>query len=265
MTKIVLTLFLIGITSSIIGQDHTIDLGQDTIYNNFDFEYIAAVEMEAFMESYIIYQSARKEYDNGDLFSAKAILAKAIKLNKKESKFKILKAWIHSKEGSYNRAVKISRKILEVEPLNREALYCKALNHFLLRDYLNANIWYSKLIEMDARDYRALYARAETKMKLEDYKGAINDYGSVIIVKPTMIPAYEGRAKAFLNVYDFKLAIRDYNQAITAWPENANLYHFRGVAYMRLNDISQACKNFKESDRLGYKDSANFLNKYCKY
>ncbi len=102
-------------------------------------------------------------------------------------------------------------------------------------------------------------------MKLQDYKGAIQDYTFAINIRPTMMKAYEGRGRAYLNVYDFNLAIRDYNQAITASPEKGSLHHFRGVAYVRLNDFSEACKNFKEADRLNYKASISYLNKYCKY
>ncbi len=249
----------------LVGQVNVIDLGTDTIHYDADFEYIVAFESVSYMESYVFYQSAMQTFKKGDLVSAKAFVSKAIKLNKQEEKFKMLKAWIVSKEGSYKKAIKMTSKIIEASPLNKEAHYCRALNNYLLKQYLNANSGFSRLIELYDLDVQAYYGRAETKMKLEDIQGAINDYTTALMIRPTMVASYKGRGIAYLSMYDFKQALIDFNQAITVNPKDGELYYYRGICYLRLNDYGNACKNFEQALKFDYKQASEYFSKNCKF
>lgn len=246
-------------------QDNVIDLGTDTIGFDPTFEYVAAFEMERYMESYVFYRSAMEAYQRDDLVSAKAAVNKAIKLNDRELKFKLLKAWVLSKERSYKKAIKYSGRILETYPESQEALYCKALNQYLLNDHYGANRTYTELLELNELDARAFFGRAETKMKLEDFQGAIDDYTRALYVRPTLVLAYEGRGMAHFRLFNFRSAVVDFNQFIVARPDSGKAYHYRGLAHLRLSEFSQACKSFEEAVRLRYKDSSEYFAKYCKY
>ena len=151
------------------GQDNIsyIDLGTDTVMYDRGFEYVAAFEMERYMESFVFYRTAMEAYQRGDYLSAGAAVSKAIKLNKNEVRFQMLKAWILSREKSYKKAIKLTSKILEDHPGNQEAMYCKALNQFLLKDFLGSNITYSSLIDLNDGDAKAYFGRAEAKVKMD--------------------------------------------------------------------------------------------------
>jgi tetratricopeptide (TPR) repeat protein len=249
------------------GQDKLsyIDLGTDTVMYDRGFEYVAAFEMERYMESFVFYRTAMEAYQRGDYLSAGAAVSKAIKLNRNEVRFKMLKAWIFSREKSYKKAIKLTSRMLEDHPANQEALYCKALNQFLLNDFLGANITYSSLIDINDEDARAYYGRAEARVKMEDYEGAIVDFSSAIALDPAMDPAYEGRAMAYFRIFDFRNAVRDFNQFLVARPDSGKGYHFRGLAHLRLSEFSQACKSFEEAVKLKFKDSGEYFAKYCNF
>lgn len=263
--RYITVIILILICASLNAQDNFIDLGTDTIYYDADYEYVVAFETEAGMESFVFYRSALKAYKENDLLSAKAMIKKSIKLNKNEVKFKMLQAWINSKEGSYKKAIKLSKKVLEEHPNYKEAHYCKALNHFLLGEYLSANIGFSYLIEMDDADFQAYYGRAETRLKLDDLQGAVNDYTKALAANRTLTEAYKGRGIAYSKMYDFKSAIKDFNQALTSKPNDGELYYYRGVCYLRSSDFSNACMNFEDALKLNYRAAAEYYNKNCKF
>lgn len=264
MRYILIILFLFNIIQ-VFGQDNYIDLGTDTIYYDADFEYVVAFETESSMESFVFYRSALQAYKENDLLSAKAMISKAIKLNRDEVKFKMLQAWIASKDGSYKKAIKISKKVMEENPKDKEAHYCKALNHFLLGEYLSANIEFSYLIELNDSDFQAYYGRAETRLKLDDLQGAVNDYTKALAAKRTMTEAYKGRGIAYSKMYDFKNAIKDFNQALTSKPNDGELYYYRGICYLRTSDYTNACMNFEEALKLNYRLAADYYNKNCKF
>jgi tetratricopeptide (TPR) repeat protein len=254
----------IFLMSGVRAQNNLIDLGTDTIIFNPDFEYIAAIETADYMESFVFYQSALRAFQNKDLFSANLYVSKAIKLNKKEAKFKTLKAWILSGEGLYNKAIKLCKSVLEDYPKNQEAIYCKAMNHFLLGSYSTAIANYNLLLKIDSNDYKALMGNAEAKTKLKQYQSAILDYNSVLLVKPNTIAAYKGRGLAYYNLYDFKSAIRDFNQLIVAEPEDGQMYYYRAMCNLKLNEYSNACKDFESAVRLNFKAAQSYLDKNCK-
>ena len=266
ITSITLTVLLVIMDPvAIQSQDDVIDLGTDTVLYDKEYEYLAAFEMEKYMESFIFYRSAMESYQRDDLFGAKASVSKAIKLNKREVKFKLLKAWILSKEKSYKRAIKYTTKILAENPQNKEAYYCQALNQFLINDLHAANISYSRLIRMNDLDVRAHFGRAEVKSELEDYTGAIADYNAALSIKPTMVLAYEGRGMAYFKIFDFRSAIKDLNQYLIAVPESGKGYYYRALAHLRLNEFSEACKSFEAANKYKYKEAEEYVSRYCNY
>lgn len=264
MRNLFILILLIGI-SSLQAQHNVIDLGTDTINFDVDFEYLAAFETQKKMESYLFYRSAVESYHSDDLYAAKDYINKAIKLNKNELKFQLLKAWILSKNESYKKAIKQSEKIIAVNSKHKEARYCKALNHYLLGENQSARIAFTKLIELDADNHQAFFGRAEAHYELGQIENAIADYTATLAIKPNMVLAYESRAKAYMRLYNYKQALVDLNQAISAQPQQAELYHLRGICYLRENNNPSACKNFEQAIDLGFRASAEFFNKHCKF
>ncbi|MCP4124790.1 MAG: tetratricopeptide repeat protein [Bacteroidetes bacterium] len=248
-----------------MGQGNVIDLGTDTTFYDKEFEYIAAVEIDKYMESYLIYQTALDAYNNKDLLSAKAAISKAIKMNRKENKFRMLKSWVFSREKAYKKAIKNCRKILEDSPKHKEALYCMALNQYLLKAYASADETYSKLLEADPYDFRAYYGRAEVKIERQDLQGAIADYNTALAINTTMQPAYSGRGLAYYRLFNYHSAIKDFNQFLVANPNSGQIAYYRGMSYLRLNDYSNACKDFEKAYQLNYKEASSYYSKYCKF
>jgi tetratricopeptide (TPR) repeat protein len=245
-------------------QNNFIDLGTDTIIFNPDFEYIAAIETADYMESYVFYQSALRSFQNKDLFSANLYISKAIKLNKKEPKFKLLKAWVLSADEQYNKAIKLAKSVLVDYPKNQEAIYCKAMNHYLLGSYATAIANYDLLLKIDPNDYKAWMGKAESRMKLKQYQTAILDYSAALQNKSNLVAAYKGRGLAYYNIYDFKSAIRDFNQMIVAVPNDGQMYYYRAMCNLKLNEYTNACKDFEAAVRNNYKAAQSYLDKNCK-
>lgn len=264
MKSLLTILFLVAACQMASAQTEPIDLGTDTLVYQLDYEYVAAIETAEYMESYVFYRSALKAYTEKDLFSAKVMISKAIKLNKKETKFKILKAWILSKDAQYNKSIKLCNKILNNHPKLQEAIYCRGLNYHLLGSYNTAIANYNLLLTINKNDHKALMGRAEAKIKLKQFKSAIIDYTTAIQLQPNTIQAYKGRGLAYYNSFDFKSAIRDFNQMIVAQPNDGQMYFYRAMCNLKLNDYTKACQDFESAVQLKYKDAESYLDKNCR-
>lgn len=241
-----------------------VDLGTDTVYYDKHFEYVAAIEAERFLESYQFYQTALRAYEKGDYLSASAAVSKAIKLNRKEAKFRMLRAWVYSRTKNYKRAIKACERVLEDRPNHREALYARALNQYLLKDHARAQASYTELLSAYPDDARAYLGRAEVKADRGNHRGAADDFTAALLLDNTLPPAYLGRGLAYFRLYEYQLAIRDFNQYLVADPQSGRIYYYRGLAYIRINDYASACKDFEMALRLNYREAAEPFEKHCK-
>lgn len=248
----------------LLAQGQVIDLGTDTVYYDKDFEYVAAIEAERFLESYQFYQTALRAYESGDYLSASAAVSKAIKLNKKEAKFRMLRVWVYSRTRNYKKAIKACDRVLEDRPEHREALYARALNQYLLKDLARAQASFGDLLAAYPDDSRAYLGRAEVKADRGNLRGAVDDFTAALLLNNTLPPAYLGRGLAYFRLYEYQLAIRDFNQYLVADPGSGRIFYYRGLAYLRINDYASACKDFEQALRLNYRDASEPFGKHCK-
>ena len=63
---------------------------------------------------------------------------------------------------------------------------------------------------------------------------------------------------------DYKGAIVDFTDAIKIDPGYAKAYYWRGLSEIKLGEKDNGCNDLKKAKELGYKESEESINKYCK-
>jgi hypothetical protein len=71
-----------------------------------------------------------------------------------------------------------------------------------------------------------------------------------------------GEAKNMINNYSG--AIDDFTHIIYANPKNAKAFYRRGLDYIALKNKKSGCEDLIKAGNLGYFDSYEAINKYCK-
>ena len=135
-----------------------------------------------------------------------------------------------------------------------------------VKDYENAVSSFTKAITLQPAYAEAYNNRAYTKLCITDYSGAIADCDTALALmksKPSPF-TYNNLARAYSELNQFDTAFKYFNKAIELNNTFAEAYFERGRAKQKNNDPEGACKDWSEAKKLGYTDSTNMTDKYCK-
>jgi tetratricopeptide (TPR) repeat protein len=105
-------------------------------------------------------------------------------------------------------------KMIEHNPNNAEAYYCRAAAYVALDNYDMAFADFAQAIKIDPNHWTAYMDRGAVHEQLGDYKSAIADYTQAVKCYPNREGGYTHRARAYEKLGDYKSAIADYTQAI---------------------------------------------------
>ena len=116
-----------------------------------------------------------------------------------------------------------------------------------------------KVLTINPQDASAYYNRGVAKSDLGDKQGAIADYSQAIAINPQDANAYHNRGFAKSDLADKQGAIADFNQSIAINPQNANAYTNRGAAKFDLGDKQGSCLDYKKAVTLGHTSTFQWL------
>jgi tetratricopeptide (TPR) repeat protein len=72
------------------------------------------------------------------------------------------------------------------------------------------------------------------------------------------------RGNCYLKSEQHAKAIPDYDYALKLSPRNADVFTNRGFSHYKLNNRKSACEDWKEAMELGNKQTAKYLESFCK-
>ncbi|MEI2707959.1 MAG: tetratricopeptide repeat protein [Chitinophagaceae bacterium] len=238
--------------------------------------------------------------DKGDTTAAMADMNKAIELNPKDANMFFARGRIKAKMNDHIGAEQDFSLAISLNPGLVNAYLARAVEKRFLKkyesafrdmftavkynsanpkvhtslgnlfiavgDYKNAIVGFSKAISLQPTYAEAYNNRAYAKVLSADYKGAIEDGKMALKImnqKPSYI-TYNNIGYAYRELNQLDSAFVYFNKAIAMNNNFAEGYFERGKANQKNNNITNACNDWNKANSLGYKDSTNLLNKYCK-
>ncbi len=189
---------------------------------------------------------------------------KAIELKSDYAKAYYGRGITKRKTKNYQGAIQDYNKAIELKSDYAEAYNNRGIAKRHLEDYQGAIQDYNKAIELKNDNVKAYFNRGIAKDDLKDYQGAIQDYTKAISLKSDYASAYYNRGIVKRHLKDYQGAIQDYNKAIELKNDFAVAYFNRGFVKYDLGDKNGACNDWSKAGELGYEESYDWIQKYCK-
>lgn len=238
--------------------------------------------------------------DKGDTTAAMADMNKAIELNPKDANMFFARGRIKAKMNDHIGAEQDFSLAISLKPGLVNAYLARAVEKRFLKKYESAFRDMFTAVKYDSANPKVHTSLGNLFIAVGDYKNAIVGFSKAISLQPTYAEAYNNRAYAKVLSADYKGAIEDgkmalkimnqkpsyitynnigyayrelnqldsafvyFNKAIAMNNNFAEGYFERGKANQKNNNITNACNDWNKANSLGYKDSTNLLNKYCK-
>jgi tetratricopeptide (TPR) repeat protein len=238
--------------------------------------------------------------DKGDTTAAMADMNKAIELNPKDANMFFARGRIKAKMNDHIGAEQDFSLAISLNPGMVNAYLARAVEKRFLKKYESAFRDMFTAVKYDSGNPKVHTSLGNLFIAVGDYKNAIVGFSKAISLQPTYAEAYNNRAYAKVLSADYKGAIEDgkmalkimnqkpsyitynnigyayrelnqldsafvyFNKAIAMNNNFAEGYFERGKANQKNNNVTNACNDWNKANSLGYKDSTNLLNKYCK-
>lgn len=128
----------------------------------------------------------------------------------------------YDKINEFDSAIMDYSKVLELDTLNKWALFRRAFDYGLIEKFKEAKTDYNKIIRLNPNDYICYYFRGLTKTSLKQYDEAIEDFTTAIKLNPNDGYYYYRRALCWSALYDLNATKHDIDKAFILAPELKN-------------------------------------------
>lgn len=161
--------------------------------------------------------------------------------------------------------------------------YQRGLSKLSKNDFRSAIEDFNVFIDNNTKDEEPFLNRGIAKYYLHNFISAIDDFNKVIELNKNSAKAYYYRGASIYHkndlketanyidsnnsiviLQDYKSVLDDLNKTIELNPKNAEAYNLRGYVKMELFQKKGACQDFNIAQNMGFKDSNNVINRYCK-
>jgi tetratricopeptide (TPR) repeat protein len=103
---------------------------------------------------------------------------------------------------------------------------------------------------------------------LKQFTASIPIFSRAIRINPNNPHAFYGRGRAQFELKKFELALHNFDTAMSLKSNFETAIFIHAVTLLEINPKEnkiQACEEFKESARLGFGNSWDYIRKYCEY
>ena len=174
-------------------------------------------------------------------------------------------------------------KVKDAVESEKYSYYQRGLTKLSKNDYRSAIEDFNVFIDNNTKDEEPFLNRGIAKYYLHDFISAIDDFNKVIELNKNSAKAYYYRGASIYHnndlketanyidsdnsiviLQDYKSVLDDLNKSIELNPKSAEAYNLRGYVKMELYQKKAACQDFYTAESMGFKDSNNVINRYCK-
>lgn len=153
--------------------------------------------------------------------------------------------------SDYDGAIIEYKKVIEIDPININALLGLGFSQFHLGEHQEAIINYKKVLEISPNDIVALRSWAISLYSLKSYPEAIEKYSEALVIDTKDIESLLGWGDALISLGKYPDAVEKYREALRIDPNNASAHLSLGRALLLgpNPDVPVAIASFEEAAR----------------
>lgn len=169
-------------------------------------------------------------------------------------------------EKDYIKAIDYYTRVINLNPLYKEAYYNRGLACYNLGHFKRAINDFNKSTEIDKEYSIGFYWMANAHHELKEFESAIINFTKAIDLNPGFPDGYFRRALSFMSANKLKESIEDNTAVINIDSKFTNAYINRGLSYHRLNRFNEAiidylkALNISPDSELAFNNALSLLN-----
>ena len=167
--------------------------------------------------------------------------------------------------GNYDKALDIVCKLIECHPNNLNAVVLEGHIYNKMKNFHDGIECYKKVLESSNKFYSLYYDMANAYAESGDKQSAVKYYEKAIEYVPNMTPAYVNCAKVLCELDDVKEAMRKIRKAYSLEKENPYVIFTYAAVLLYDEKFEEAFSKFKLSLEKGYIKEAKLGCVECLY
>ncbi|MDI6786222.1 MAG: tetratricopeptide repeat protein, partial [bacterium] len=151
----------------------------------------------------------------------------------------------YEKDKNINQEMVCLKRILDLEPKNKEALKRMGLVHKENNDFKEAIVCFNKALKVIIDDIEILFGLAETYCIMKDYEKAISVYTKIITVDPFNVKVWRNLGETYKNLGDYEHSIKYYNRLTEMDKDNLENWLDIGKVYALDDNYEEAINSYR--------------------
>ncbi|HAN77639.1 MAG TPA: hypothetical protein DCQ31_07630 [Bacteroidales bacterium] len=193
--------------------------------------------------------------------------AEALKLlkssNLASAEYYELLAEAEQKTGNYEAALQSIFKLKAIEPYQLSHNLTAANLALKLKNFELATGFADTFLLYFPAKKEALLLKAEVCMQSESMLAALQIYNSLLSKEPINNELLICRGKAYSKTTTWQRAETDFSMALDVNPKQGEVFYLRGVARINQRKTAEACMDWKQAQRLNFREATAKLQQYC--
>ena len=190
-----------------------------------------------------LYNSANKDYKNGNLESALSKYEQVLGINGRLYQAYFQMGVLQKKMGNISLAIKNYKSALSIKKTFDKGWYSLGLAYRDNGDIDNAKSSFEETIRLNKKYYKAHKSLGDIFIESEQYEDAIASFKSAIAIKSKYAPAYHSMGITYAKMEDYSRSAESLNKAVELQPKEFLSWFHLAEAHNKLND----CESAKEA------------------
>jgi tetratricopeptide (TPR) repeat protein len=159
--------------------------------------------------NYSSFDNAVASYDKGSYMNAAEELNTLISKDSTVALYYQYRGMSYYQVNDYEKATADFLKVLDFYPKDTYLLLMIASNYAKLKQYKNAELYYSMVIDIDSASFAAYSNRAFIRNMLGEKSKSIDDYNKAVILNPEFVDGLKSRAIINAELQNYQYAMAD--------------------------------------------------------
>ncbi len=151
------------------------------------------------------------------------------------------------REGSFDSAYSISKRLLEIDKKNFTALYIFGLINALRGSFEDAIFFLGQAVKINPNDAPLQYNLAKALSDCGKDEEAIAHHIKATTLDPSNLDAWMNYGKSFGNIGQFEDALICYDKVLSLKPDYAEAWSNKGVMHHELKQYQNALSNYDKA------------------
>jgi len=191
---------------------------------------------------------------------AKKAFKKVLELNPNEKEAHLYLAYISALEGDYTTAIEYYDKALDIDPNYIIALEGLAWSYKMIEDYELASETYRQLAELEEGTIDYVLCIGEICCMTDNFNGSVDAYNLVLEIDSNCVKAHQSLGILYFEEDQYDDAIPHLRAVIDVGVEDSDILKKLAIAYQKTGRIDEAIQQNIEIVEKNPKSTAPYLN-----